>query len=451
MPRKKILIIAGVVVVALAVAGANLAFRRQSGPTVTVETITKRDLEAIVSASGKIQPKRQVEISADTIGRVTKLAVEEGDRVKVNQFLLQIDPEALESALQRGQAAQMGAREAIRQAQVAVETAQANFELARQNVARQRELARENLVPREALDRAEAELKVRQTEIEIRQAEVRGAEQRVQQEVANLRRARYDLSKVRINSPMDGIVTRLNIEEGETVLMGTMNNPGTVLMTIADLSVIEAQVEVDETDIVDVRIGQPAKITIDAFPDTSFSGRVTKIGSSSLQPTAQQAAGGRSATNFEVIVTLEGEVPRVRPGFTCTADITTATRAQAISVPIQALTVRELTYDAKGNVVKEVQDKKARRRARLAPTTETELPPGQKKQETEGVFVVKDRKVEFRPMKVGIAGEKYFEVLSGLTPGEQVITGPFSSVRELVDGDSVRIEEPKGFGKDEKK
>jgi HlyD family secretion protein len=441
--RRKLVIGIAVALVAAAVVFANLYFRRGSGPAVTVELIKKRDLEAIVSASGKIQAKRQVQISADTIGRVTRLAVEEGDRVKSGQFLLQIDPEALESALQRGDAAQKAAREALQQARAAVESARANLNLARQNVERQRALYRDELVSREVLDRAESELKVRETELEVRQAEVRAAEQRLAQEAANLRRARYDLSKVTIDAPIDGVITRLNIEEGETVLIGTMNNPGTVLMIISDLSVIEAQIEVDETDIVDVRMGQPAKVTIDAFPDRELGGKVTKIGASSLQPTAAQAATARQATNFEVLVQLEGEIPQVRPGFTCTADITTATRSQAVAVPIQALTVRDLTYNEKGELVREPRDKKKRGRTRTTTLAELELPPGHTRKETEGVFVERQGSVEFRPIQVGIAGEKYFEVLSGLAEGDRVVTGPFSSVRELQDGDPVKLEEPK--------
>jgi len=442
--RRKIAIAAGLVLAAAAVVGANLYFKRGSGPSVTVETLRKRDLEAIVSASGKIKAKREVQISADTIGRVTRLAAEEGDRVKAGQFLLQIDPEALESALQRGDAAQKAAREALQQARSGIESARANLELARQNVERQRALYQDQLVPREALDRSESELIVRETDLEVRQAEVRAAEQRVAQEVANLRRARYDLSKVTIDAPIDGVITRLNIEQGETVLIGTMNNPGTVLMTISDLSVIEAQIEVDETDIVEVRLGQRAKVTIDAFPDREFTGKVTKIGSSSLQPTTAQATTGRQATNFEVLVQLEGEIPDVRPGFTCTADITTATRSQAVAVPIQALTVRELTYNEKGDIVREPKEKKKRRRPVPGSNpAEVDLPPGHQRNETEGVFVESKGSVEFRPIKVGVAGEKYFEVLSGLSEAERVVTGPFSSVRELQDGDPVKVEEPK--------
>src|SRR5439155_19970222 len=184
---------------------------------------------------------------------------------------------------------------------------------------------------------------------------------RIAQERAGLESARYDLSKVRIESPIDGIVTRRNIQEGETAVVGTMNNAGTVLLTLAEMSVIQAEVEVDETSIPNVELGQQAKITIDALPDKSFRGHVTEIGNSPIQSTTPGATGTQ-ATNFKVVVVLDEEVPEVRPGFTCTADITTATRKNVVSVPIPAVAVRELVYDANGQVIKEPRDPKRRRR-----------------------------------------------------------------------------------------
>jgi HlyD family secretion protein len=444
-PRtKKIIIGAAVATLAIAVIAVNLFLQRRKGVEVQVETIERRDLTAVVSASGKIQPKRLVNISADTIGKVTRLAVEEGEPVEAGQFLLQIDPELYASAVQSGQAGIQAAREAVKQAKVNVEAARANLELTQQNAKRKRELFEDELVPREVLDQAESELRVRESELQSREAQVLAQEQRLQQEIANLRSARYNLSKVTIEAPMDGLVSRLNIEEGETVLVGTMNNPGTVLMTIADMSVIQAEIEVDETDIVDVRLGQSAKVAIDALPDEEFDGQVTKIGSSALQAAA--VGGAQQATNFEVEVTLEVEVPGARPGFSCTADITTATMDDSISVPIQALTVREVTLDNQGQVVREENDKKKKRRRRESKDSD-ELPPGHERKEVEGVFVVVNDEVEFRPIEVGIAGEKYFQVLSGLDEGDQVVTGPFSSVRELRDGTPVKVEESESSGK----
>jgi HlyD family secretion protein len=258
------------------------------------------------------------------------------------------------------------------------------------------------------------------------------------QEQATLENAKTDLSKVRIESPINGIVTRRNIEAGETAVVGTMNNAGTVLLTIADMSVIEAEVEVDETDIPTVRIGQPAKITIDAMTGKTFTGRVTEIGNSPIQGTGG-AMAQTQATNFKVVITVEGEIPDVRPGFTCTAEITTATRDNVLAVPIQATTVREMVLDEKGNLVREPATP-GQSRPRPGGVQASELKPGQERKEIEGVFVVRDNKAVFEPVKTGIAGEKFFEVLSGLKDGDNVIVGPFSSVRQLADGAAVKVE-----------
>jgi HlyD family secretion protein len=259
----------------------------------------------------------------------------------------------------------------------------------------------------------------------------------MRQEQATLESAKTDLSKVRIESPITGIVTRRNIEAGETAVVGTMNNAGTVLLTIADMSVIEAEVEVDETDIPAVKMGQLAKVTIDAMPGQTFTARVTEIGNSPIQTTGQAAA---QATNFKVVLTVEGEIPDVRPGFTCTAEITTAVRDNSLAVPIQATTVREMVVDEKGVLVREPAAPGGRP-ARPGGVQAAELKPGQERKELEGVFVVRDGKAVFEPIKTGIAGEKYFEVLSGLKEGDSVIVGPFSSVRQLGDGAQVKIEQ----------
>jgi HlyD family secretion protein len=207
------------------------------------------------------------------------------------------------------------------------------------------------------------------------------------------------------------------------------------------MSVLEAEVEVDETEIPSVALGQPAQVTIDAVPDRTFKGRVTEVGNSPIQ-TSTQNTGQRQATTFKVVVTLDEEVPDVRPGFTCTADITTATRKNVVAVPIQALTVREMLYNDKNEMVRETPQRRRRGNAVETPVSASnEPPPGHTRKETEGVFVVTSNKGVFTPVKVGIAGEQYFEVLSGLKPGDQVITGPFASVRELSDGGDVKVQQ----------
>jgi HlyD family secretion protein len=435
--KKKIFIGVGIVLLLGAIAYANVKFKRSDGIEVTTEGVQKRHLEAIVSASGKIQPKRDVNISADTMGRVTDLAVEEGDRVTKGQFLLQIDPRNLRSAVQRTQASLAAASSQVEQLRVAIESSKVALKQAEDNYTRQQNLWKGGLTTRETLERSESDLKLRQADLRSQEQQLRTQELRKDSESATAESARFDLSKVRIESPIAGIVTRRNIEEGETVVIGTMNNAGTVLLTIADMSVIQAEVEVDETDIPSVRFGQPAKVTIDAMPGQTFMGKVTEIGNSPIQA-ATGAQASTQATNFKVIVTLDKEIPEVRPGFTCTAEITTAVRDKAIAVPIQATTVRELVVDDKGNVIKPPADDKKTRRPTAGAAQAAELKPGETRKELEGVFTVQNNKAVFMPVKTGIAGEKYFEVLSGLKEGDAVITGPFASVRSLAEGAAVK-------------
>ena len=436
--NKKIVIGCGVVLALGAIGYANVKFKRTGGLEVTTEAIQKRHLEAIVTASGKIQPKRDVNISADTMGRVTDLAVDEGDRVTKGQFLLQIDPRSLKTAVTRTEASLAAARSQAEQTKLSLETARLALKQAEDNYKRQQDLWKGGLTTRETLERSENDLKTRQADLRAQEQNVRTLQLRMDQESATAESARFDLSKVRLESPITGIVTRRNIEEGETVVIGTMNNAGTVLLTIADMSVIEAEVEVDETDIPTLRMGQPAKVTIDAMPGQTFTGKVTEIGNSPIQ-TSTTASSSSQATNFKVVITLDREIAEVRPGFTCTAEITTAVRENAVSVPIQATTVREVIVDEKGEVVRPPSTDKAPRRPAAAPGGQTaDLKPGQTRKELEGVFVVRNATAQFVPLKTGIAGDKYFEVLAGIKEGDTVITGPFSSVRELAEGTAVK-------------
>jgi HlyD family secretion protein len=446
MSRKNILITLAVVIAGAAVVGANLYFRRDKGVSVTTETIKARDLEAVVSASGKIQPKRSVNISSDTVGRVVNLMVNEGDRVRAGQFLLQIDPRTLQARVDQEVASLRANEASLDQMQQSIETGKAQLELLRQTLTRQQDLWKQKLTPRDQLDKAINDVKVAESTLAEREKTAASQVSRIAQEKATLDSAQYDLSRVRIASPIDGIVTKRSIEEGEMVMVGTMNNAGTVLMTLADMSIIQAEVEVDETNIPNVKLGQPAKITIDAIPDKTFKGHVSEIGNSPLQTTTAGTTGTQ-ATTFKVEVILDEAVPEVRPGFTCTADITTATRQTVPAVPIPSVAVRELTYDANGQVIKEPQDNKRRRRNSSGSVVDpvasaAELKPGETRKETEGVFVVRDKSknVEFVPIKLGIAGDKYFEILTGLKPGDQVVTGPYNSVRNIADGDPVKVD-----------
>ena len=441
MSRKNVLIAAAVVLVGAAVVAANLYFKRDKGLTVTTDVVRTRDLEAVVSASGKIQPKRLVNISAETAGRVVDLAVNEGDRITKGQFLLQIDPKSLRSRVEGTAASLETAEGALSQLRQAVETARVQVEQAQQNLTRQRNLWAQQLTTRETLEKAENDLRAAQSALQEREKQVTAQGSRISQERATLDSARYDLTKVRMESPIDGIVTRRNIQQGETAVIGTMNNAGTVLLQLADMSVIQAEVEVDETNIPHVQLDQLAKITIDAIPDRSFKGHVSEIGNSPIQAAAGSTA--TQATNFKVVVMLDEPVPEVRPGFTATADITTAIRKEVVAVPIPAVAVRELVYDANGQIVKEPRTDKRRRTPVETVAAAAELKPGQTRKEVEGVFLVRESRAEFLPIKMGIAGDKYFEVLGGLKSGDQVITGPYNSVRTMADGDTVKVDNGK--------
>jgi HlyD family secretion protein len=433
---KKKVIIAGLVVVVLgAIAWANIAFKRAPGVTVTSEKIEKRDLESIVSASGKIQPKSNVNISAETSGKVVGLYVNEGDAVTAGQLLLQIDPKNLESNVQNREASLATQKSQLESTKAQIENAKVALAQAEENLKRAKaQWENGGLISKDALERAQNDVKMQTTNLAVAEQSVKTQELRIKVDEANLDSANYDLKKLSIASPINGIVTKRNIEKGETAVVGTMNNAGTVLLTIADLSIIETEVEVDEADIPYIKVGQLTKVTIDAFPNKTFPGRVTEVGNSPIQTGA--AATGR-ATTFKVTVTIDGVVPNVRPGFTCTAVITTATRDKSIAVPIQAMTLREMIVDERGEIVR-------------APTPAPGAPPpppatgpaalkaGETRKEMEGVFIVKDGRAVFTPVQTGIAGEKYFEVLSGLKETDEVIIGPFASVRNMRDGDQVK-------------
>ena len=261
------------------------------------------------------------------------------------------------------------------------------------------------------------------TGVEVARAQLESAQFGVSQAQASLDEAEDRLSKTIIRAPIDGKVTRLNVEQGETVIIGTMNNPGSLILAISDLSVIEVVVQVDETDVPEISLGDSATVHIDAFPDSTFTGRVTEIGNSAIRPPSQQAAGQQAAIDFEVVITLDPTGAQLRPDLSATADIVTEIRREALSVPIIALTVREQKDSA-------AADSTASDSEASAATDEV--------QDEEGVFLVSDGKVTFTPVKVGIAGREYFEVLSGISVGDTVVAGPYQRIRALKDGDAVK-------------
>ncbi|HEX5725932.1 MAG TPA: efflux RND transporter periplasmic adaptor subunit [Longimicrobiaceae bacterium] len=420
--RRKGLIIGGILVVVAGLVGLSLAGGGEDGVEVRTEPVARRDLVSIVTASGKIEPRRKVDISADISGRVITLAVEEGQWVKAGDLLLRIDPSSYEAAVRQAQAA-------VAQAQARASQARANLLAAQSALQRAEFLSRgEQLISGQELDDA-------RTRVQVAQAEHESARFAIQQAQAQLSESRDQLSKTTIRSPMAGRVTRLNIEEGETAVIGTMNNPGSLLLTISDLSVMEAKVKVDETDVPRISPGDSAVIKIDAFTGQSFTGRVTRIANSALQNAAQAAGSSdQQSVDYEVVVTLDAPPADLRPDLSATAEIVTDRRQGALAVPIIALSVRDSAgkkFRAPGEEDKDkgqpaAAAEQARRRGSEA--------------EVQGVFVVREGKAEWVPVETGITGDEYFEIVRGLRGGEVVVSGSFQAVRELEDGDAVRVQ-----------
>jgi HlyD family secretion protein len=400
-----LLLIVGVVALSAARGG-------NKGVEVRMEPVQKRDLVASVTASGKVEPRTKVDLSADITGRIVRLAVKEGQMVSKGQFLLEIDPAIYQAAVQRQDAALAAARaEAVR--------AKASYDNALSQYNRLNQIKQSNptLIADEEIERLK-------TTAEVNHAAYEAARHNVAQTEATVRDARSSLAKTVIVSPMAGRITRLNVELGETAIMGTLNKDAATLLTISDMSVLETLVKVDETDVARISVGDSAIVEIDAFPDTTFVGKVVEISNSSvISPTTGQQAD--QAVDYEVRVQLLDPPPETRPDFSTTAKIITATRNAVLSIPIIALTVRE--HEPNEN----------RDSAQVALGRRAAKEVG--KRDVEGVFVVgSDSKVTFRPVKIGIAGEEYFEVMSGLTDGERIVAGSYQAIRELKEGTVVR-------------
>ena len=405
--RGKVLVGAGVAVVIAGLVVISAGARRDRGAAVRFEKVGHRDLVAAVTASGKIQPKKKVDISADITGRITRIAVREGDLVTKGQFLLQIDPTIYQANLQQAEAT-------LASSQAAAVQAKANRDQAERALKRTKELRDQNpnLISPEQLEQA-------QTAFEVADANLTAAQHQVDQARAAVQSARDNLRKTTLVAPMSGRVTRLPVEEGEVAVPSTFSKDIGLLMTISDLSVIQAKVKVDETDVVRLRLGDSVEVSIDAFPDTSFVGRVTKVSNSSVRDATAATGQNERAVDYDVEVTLDKPPADIRPDLSATARIVTDTRRQVLSIPIIALTVRE--------------HKPVSTETRPVDTT-----AARKKKEAEGVFVVDKGVATFRPVKVGVAGDEYFEVLDGLRQGETIVAGPYQAIRDLKDGARVR-------------
>lgn len=399
-----------------------MAVRRGGGETVEVraEVVGARDLVSRVTATGHVEARRSVDISADISGRVVELPVEEGDEVEEGDLLLVIDPTQYRAAVRRAEAALAEARAREARARSSFEQARRQFERTRKLKERGQDYI------------TDQELETARTEVEVAEAELEAANHSVAQAEAALEEAEDRLAKTVIHAPMTGRVTRLDVEQGETAVVGTMNNPGSLLLTVSDLAEMEAVLEVDETDVTAVSAGDSATVEIDAFPDRAFAGRVRKIGNSSVRGRGQPQAGGDEAVDFEVRIDLADPPVGIRPDLSATGDIITAVRRDVLAIPIIGLTLR--TADQLG----------------IRPDSAAALRPdgAAAGRGVEGVFVVGADSVRFQPVRVGIAGQSYFEVLEGLNAGDTVVAGPYRAIRDLEPGSRVEITELTGEGSD---
>ena len=477
--KKRIIIIAVVVVILAVIIAVSVNARRKDLVDVQTGTVERLgELIAKVNASGEIMPKEYVELQAEISGVITELYVKEGDFVSKGDLLVKIDPtqgqaesRAQEALLQAAlydsgnQKAQIGLQETnvareranVRVAEAEVERAQQASVFAESNFRRKQDLFEQNLISRDLydsakndqvsaktavnsalarLDQAKANLAVSEVVLEQTANSYQSSLSRVEQTRAVLVRVHDSLSKTLIRSPLTGVITQLNVEVGERAVPGTLNNPYATIMVIADLSIIEAEIEVDETDIVNVKLDQEAEVNVDALPDQPLKGRVTEIGNSAIQNTSQQ-----EAKDFKVVIRLEDPPAALRPGLSCTADITTAVRKDVLTIPIQALTVRELEVDEAGKpVLPSGNDKKEEGSNAEKDKKDRKA----KKEEFEGVFLVDAGKASFVTVKTGITGDTEIEIETGLEEDAEIVTGSYKVLRALNHGDRVKAEKKSG-------
>ena len=448
---KKIAICLGVLVVLGILIGVSVYQSRKNVATVQTGKVQRQDLATIVSASGEIKPKTYVNIGANAYGKIVHLYVKEGEHVRKGQLLAQIDNvqsaadmTANQAALQAAETDAAAADAAIKTAQADLVRAQADYDRYKQDWERTQNLYKDGLIAKSDFDMrknawatADAGLSQAQARVAQAKAQQDSAAKHVAQAGATLTRVKDVLQKTTYTAPYDGVVTNLPVREGESVVIGIQNALGSTLMTIADMSVITAEVKVDETDIVNVKLGQSAEVTIDAIPKKVFHGAVSEIGDNAIVrssgvSTSQQNVASEEAKDFKVVVTLNDAPTDLRPGLSTTAKITTATRSNVISVPIQALTMRtKLQMDQQNSAPGSVHAAAPVKEVASKSKTDDQL---------QGVFVIRNKKAIFLPVTTGITGRTDIEVLDGLKEGDEVITGSYKILRSLRPGSSVKID-----------
>jgi HlyD family secretion protein len=446
---KKLLI--GIGGVLLLVVVVSIVIHQANKGVVKVQTgkAQRQDLSSVVSASGEIKPKTYVNIGANAFGKITHLYVKEGDRVRKGQLLAQLenvqsaaDVAATKASLEASRTDAVAANANLNTSKADLDRAKADVERARLDWDRAAGLFKAGVISKADYDTRKAtwqtaEAGVAQAQARIAQANAQkdSADRHITQNDASLTRASDVLQKTVYAAPYAGVITNLPVREGETVVIGIQNAPGSTLMTLADMSVITAEVKVDETDIVNVQLGQPAEVTIDAIPKKSFHAVVTEIGNNAIVrstgvATSQSASASQEAKDFKVVVTLQNPPNDLRPGLSTTAKITTATRANVVAIPIQALTIR------RGADIDPAQAEKGSVQA-AGPQKDLQA---KKNDELQGVFVVRNKKAEFVPVETGITGTTDIEVLSGLKEGDEVVTGSYKVLRTMKPGASVKID-----------
>jgi HlyD family secretion protein len=415
--------------------------------------VQREDLSSVVSASGEIRPKTYVNIGANAYGKITHLYVKEGDHVKKGQLLAQLenvqssaDVSAGQASVQAAETDAIAAKAALDTSNADLQRAQADYDRNQLDWARAQDLFKDGLIAKSDFDSrknawATADSGLIQARARVAQAKAQkdSADRHVAQARANLTRVADVLQKTTYSAPYDGVVTSLPVREGESVVIGIQNALGSTLLTLADMSVITAEVKVDETDIVNVHLGQPAEVTIDAIPKKVFHGTVSEIGDNAIVrstgvATSQQATASEEAKDFKVVVTVNDPPADLRPGLSTTAKITTAARASVLTIPIQALSLR-----TKAQLEQEKSTPGSVHAAGPAPK-ETASNSKSLQDDIQGVFVIRNKKAEFVPVTTGITGTSDIEVLNGLNDGDEVITGSYKVLRTLRSGSSVKID-----------
>jgi HlyD family secretion protein len=413
MNRKpKIWIVSSVIAICL-ISMASFVLNKREKPTeVRLESVAHRDLTETVTANGNIRAGRVVDMSSDVSARVSELLIEEGDDVIAGQLLLRLDPTQFQASVSRAEAS-------LNQTDAQLRQQEANLNRSIRDLDRL-----ENIFQRDSLLVMRQQLDNLGTEVEMGSRQFEALQFGVAQAAASLTEANELLSKTIFRAPISGKVTRLNVEEGETVIVGTMNNPGSLVLTISELSAVEVVLEVDETDIPYIALGDSTILELDAFPNQLFGGLVTEIGNSAIQP----AANGQTSTiDFEVVISMSNPPAGIRPDLSATADIIIETRLGALSVPIISLTIR-----SKDDSDETDSDDDNRQEQNIGPLLRS------RNIDLEGVFIVSEGRAKFAPVEIGITGQEHFEILSGISEGDTIVVGPYQEIRELEDDNPVK-------------